>query len=46
VLTVFDERVARLDPKCNPMLKHGELQVFVARRSGRIVGTIAGAVDY
>jgi GNAT superfamily N-acetyltransferase len=43
---VFDERVARLDPARNPMLKHGELQAFVARRDGRIVGTIAGAIDY
>src|SRR5512136_1900070 len=43
---VFDERVARLDPARNPMLKHGELQAFVARRDGRIVGTIAGALDY
>lgn len=47
---VFDERVARLDPARNPMLKHGELQAFVARRggrrAGRIVGTIAGAIDH
>ncbi len=43
---VFEARVARLDPKRNPMLKHGELRAFVARRSGRLVGTIAGAIDH
>jgi GNAT superfamily N-acetyltransferase len=43
---IFEERVARLDPARNPMLKHGELQAFIAQRDGRIVGTIAGAIDY
>ena len=43
---VFEERVARLDPARNPLLKHGDLQAFVARRDGRILGTIAGAMDY
>jgi len=43
---VFEDHMARLDPKRNPMLKHGELQAFVARRDGRMVGTIAGAMDY
>ena len=43
---IFEERVARLDPARNLMLKHGELQAFVARRNGRIVGTIASAIDH
>ncbi len=43
---LFDDRVARLDPARNPMLKHGALQAYLARRDGRIVGTIAGAIDY
>lgn len=43
---IFEARVARLDPARNPMLQHGELQAFVARRGRDIVGTIAGAIDY
>lgn len=43
---IFEERVARLDPARNPMLQHGELQAFVARRGRDIVGTVASAIDY
>lgn len=43
---VFESRVARLDPARNPMLKHGELQAFVAWRGREMVGTLATAIDY
>jgi GNAT superfamily N-acetyltransferase len=43
---VISDRLARFDPATNPMLRHGEAQAFIARRDGRIVGTVAAAIDY
>jgi GNAT superfamily N-acetyltransferase len=42
---ILNERAARLDPRHNPLFQHGEAQPFVAVRDGRLVGTIAAAVD-
>ena len=42
---VLSERAARLDPARNPLFEHGEAEPFVAVRDGRVVGTIAAAVD-
>jgi GNAT superfamily N-acetyltransferase len=43
---IVADRLARFDPATNPMLRHGEAQAFIARRNGRIVGTVAAAIDY
>lgn len=43
---VIADRLARFDPATNPMFRHGEAQAFIARRDGRIVGTVAAAIDY
>jgi len=43
---IVAERLARFDPKTNPMLRHGAAQAFIARQNGRIVGTVAAAIDY
>jgi GNAT superfamily N-acetyltransferase len=42
---IVSDRLARFDPATNPMLCHGKAQAFIARRDGRIVGTIATAID-
>jgi GNAT superfamily N-acetyltransferase len=42
---IVSDRLARFDPATNPMLHHGKAQAFIARRDGRIVGTIATAID-
>ncbi len=42
---IVSERAARLDPRRNSLFQHGEVQPFVAVRDGRVVGTIAAAVD-
>ena len=42
---IVSDRLARFDPATNPMLRHGKAQAFIARRDGRIVGTIATAID-
>ena len=42
---IIADRLARFDPASNPMLRHGEAQAFIARRGGRIVGTVAAAID-
>ena len=43
---VVADRLARFDPAKNPMLRHGQAQAFIARRDGRMVGTVAVAIDY
>jgi hypothetical protein len=42
---VLSDRAARLDPRRNPLFQYGEAEPFVAVRDGRVVGTIAPAVD-
>jgi GNAT superfamily N-acetyltransferase len=37
---LISERQAFLDPKRNPFFQHGRLQLFLARRGDRVVGTI------
>src|SRR5262245_2767882 len=34
-----------LDPKINPFFRHAEMTAWLARRSGTVVGRIAGTVD-
>jgi hypothetical protein len=36
----------RFDPRKSPFLAHADVQPFVARRDGRMVGRIAGIVDH
>jgi GNAT superfamily N-acetyltransferase len=35
----------RLDPARNPFLEHAEMDIFLARRDGRVVGRIAAILD-
>jgi hypothetical protein len=42
---IVSERAARLDSRQNPLFQYGEATPFVAMRGGRVVGTIAVAVD-
>ena len=42
---IVSDRLGRFDPATNPMLRHGKAQAFIAQRDGRIVGTIAAAID-
>ncbi len=35
----------QLTPRGNPWFKHGEAQLFVARRQGRVVGRISAQID-
>ncbi len=39
------ERYAYLNRKLNPYFKHGEAELFLARRNGRVVGRISAQVD-
>ncbi len=39
------ERYAYLSPKLNPFFKHGEAELFLARRDGRVVGRISAQID-
>jgi GNAT superfamily N-acetyltransferase len=39
------ERRAYLSPRLNPFFKHGEAQLFLARRDGRVVGRISAQID-
>ena len=39
------ERRLFLDPRFNAFFKHGEAQLFVARRQGRVVGRISAQID-
>ncbi len=36
---------ARLDPKKNPWFTHGEAQLFVAEKDGKLVGRISAQID-
>jgi GNAT superfamily N-acetyltransferase len=39
------ERRLFLDPRFNAFFKHGEAQLFLARRQGRVVGRISAQID-
>jgi GNAT superfamily N-acetyltransferase len=39
------ERYAYLSKKLNPFFKHGEAELFLARRDGRVVGRISAQID-
>src|SRR3954469_18145667 len=39
------ERRLFLSPRFNAFFKHGEAQLFVARRDGRVVGRISAHID-
>src|SRR5581483_3256907 len=40
------ERYAYLSKALNPFFKHGEAQLFLARRAGRVVGRISAQIDH
>jgi GNAT superfamily N-acetyltransferase len=40
------ERRAFLSPRLNPFFKHGEAQLFLARRGDRVVGRVSAQVDH
>lgn len=39
------EQLELLDPERNPLFEHAEVQLFIARRTGKPVGRIAACVD-
>jgi hypothetical protein len=39
------ERQEAFSPKKNPLFKHVEVQFFLARRAGKVVGRITGQID-
>jgi len=39
------ERRLFLSPRFNPFFKHGEAELFLARRDGRVVGRISAHID-
>lgn len=43
---LLSERLHRLDPAHNPFFEHAEVDLFLARCNGRVVGTIAAFVDH
>jgi GNAT superfamily N-acetyltransferase len=42
---LIEERLAVFDPKKNPLFEHARCQVFLARRDGKLVGTISAMVN-
>jgi hypothetical protein len=40
------ERYAYLSRRLNPFFKHGDAQLFLARRDGRVVGRISAQIDH
>jgi GNAT superfamily N-acetyltransferase len=40
------ERYAYLSRRLNPFFKHGEAELFLARRGGRVVGRISAQIDH
>jgi GNAT superfamily N-acetyltransferase len=40
------ERYAYLNRKLNPFFKHGDAELFLARRNGRLVGRISAQIDH
>lgn len=45
VRPIIVERRDFIDPKKNPLLSHAELELFLARRAGKVVGRIAAVND-
>jgi GNAT superfamily N-acetyltransferase len=41
----IEERLAVFNPKKNPFFEHARCQAFLARRDGKLVGTICATVD-
>ena len=39
------EQTAQFDPRRNPMLDHCQVQLFLARQGGRVVGRISAFID-
>src|SRR3954454_15325988 len=39
------ERSEALTPKTNPFFDHAEVQLFLARRAGKVVGRISAQID-
>ncbi|WOK35730.1 N-acetyltransferase [Sphingomonas sp. C3-2] len=46
VAPLRDEVKALLDPRKNPWFEHGEAQLFLAERGGRMVGRISAHLDH
>lgn len=42
---LIEERTAIFDPRKNPFWEHARCQLFLARRSGQLVGTVGAVVD-
>ena len=42
---LIEERLAVFDPKKNPLFEHARCQAFLARRDGKLVGTISAMVN-
>jgi GNAT superfamily N-acetyltransferase len=42
---LIEERLAVFDPKKNPLFEHARCQAFLARRDGKVVGTISAMVN-
>jgi GNAT superfamily N-acetyltransferase len=40
------ERYAYLNSKLNPFFKHGEAQLWLARKDGRVVGRVSAQIDH
>lgn len=40
------EQKAQYDPMANPMLKHCEYQLFLARQEGKVIGRISAFIDH
>ncbi|HQE91350.1 MAG TPA: N-acetyltransferase [Anaerolineae bacterium] len=43
---LISERMAFLDPQKHPFHQHAKVRYFTAQRDGKIVGTIAGIINY
>ncbi len=37
---------AKLDPRKNPFFEHAEMELFLARKEGRVVGRVASIIDH
>ncbi|MGQ9555312.1 MAG: N-acetyltransferase [Anaerolineae bacterium] len=42
----FRERMQFFDPRKNPFFEHAEVQLFLARREGQVVGTVAAIINH
>ncbi len=46
VPSLVSERESFINPEHNPFFKHGKIQCFLARRGDKVVGRIAGIINY